>query len=146
MARRHQPDRRLHGSQPRLQTPLPALPRRADLRRPLPHRRRRRRPGGRARADRAGRAPHHVRRSGFLQRHRPRPAHRGAAGEREAPGITYDVTIKIEHLLRHADRFAAASRHRVRVRDVGGRVGGRRGAREAREGTHARRLRDARRA
>ena len=42
----------------------------------------------------------------------------------EAPGITYDVTVKIEHLLRHAADVAAASRHRVCVRDLGRRVGG----------------------
>ena len=65
---------------------------------------------------------------------------------REFPTVTYDVTIKVEHLLQHRDAAAAPARHRLRVRDQRGRVGRRRGAGEAREGAHARRLRRGRRA
>ena len=31
----------------------------------------------------------------------------------EFPGLTYDVTIKIEHILRHAEMLGAPARHRV---------------------------------
>ena len=49
-----------------------------------------------------GRAAHQLRRSGFSQRPDARAAHRRTARERNFPGVTYDVTIKIEHLLKHA--------------------------------------------
>ena len=59
----------------------------------------------------------------------------------EFPGVTYDVTIKVEHLLKHRATAAAAARHRLRVRDaavesVDDDVLG-----AAREGAHARRFR-----
>ena len=41
----------------------------------------------------------------------------------ECRGVTYDVTIKIEHLLKHVGPAAAAARHRLSVRDERGRVG-----------------------
>ena len=68
--RRRAPGRRLHGSEPRLQAPLPALPDCAGLRRALPRRPARRGAGRRPRAGRGRRPPHHVRRSRLLQRHR----------------------------------------------------------------------------
>ena len=40
----------------------------------------------------------------------------GRSLAREFPGVTYDVTIKVEHLLQHADAAAAAARHRLPVR------------------------------
>ena len=65
---------------------------------------------------------------------------------RRFPGVSYDVTIKVEHLRRHADRlpllrdtgcaFVTSAVESVR----------RRRARGAREGAHARRLRARRRA
>ena len=33
--------------------------------------------------------------------------------------LTYDVTIKIEHLLKHRDLLAVPARHRLPVRDLG---------------------------
>ena len=89
----------------------------------------------------AGAAAHHLRRSRFLQRH---PATREAivrALHARVPGVTYDVTIKVEHLLQHAALLPRAARHRLRLRDERGRVDRRRRARAAREGAHARRLR-----
>ena len=53
------------------------------------------------------------------------------------PAVTYDVTIKVEHLLRRARAAAGAGADRLRVRDQRGRSGGRRDSREAREGPHA---------
>ena len=55
-AGRRAADRRLHRGEPRLQAPVPALPDRAGLRRPVPHRAGRRRARGR-RARRSRRAP-----------------------------------------------------------------------------------------
>ena len=51
-----------------------------------------------------GRAPHHLRRSRFLQRSQAHNRARQAL-HREWPDLTYDVTIKVEHLLRQADRL-----------------------------------------
>ncbi len=42
---------------------------------------------------------------------------------REWPALTYDVTIKVEHLLAHRDLLPRAARHRLPVRDERGRVG-----------------------
>ncbi len=93
----------LHGSQPRLQAPVPALPRRARVRRSVP--------GGSAGSG-AGRYPRSKRRRA------PRhitfgdpdffngPTHAlpiVEAFHREFPDLTYDVTIKVEHLLNHRD-------------------------------------------
>ena len=49
------------------------------------------------------RAAHLVRRPGLLQRPDARAPDRRAVRGRSFPGVTYDVTIKIEHLLKHAD-------------------------------------------
>ncbi len=59
---------------------------------------------------------------------------------REWPQLTYDVTVKVEHLLQPSRSAARAEAHRLRVRHQRGGVAGRRGAREAGEGTHARRI------
>ena len=64
---------------------------------------------------------------------------------REFPGVTYDVTIKVEHLRQQAAALPAAPRHRLRVRDLRRRVVRRRGPGQAGEGAHARRLRRGRR-
>ena len=51
----------------------------------------------------AGARAHHVRRSRFLQRPGPRDARSWKRCTREWPALTYDVTIKVEHLLQHRD-------------------------------------------
>ena len=45
------------------------------------------------------------------------------------PAVSYDVTIKIEHLLQHRDLLPRLAAHRLRVRDQRGRIGGRSRAR-----------------
>ncbi len=60
---------------------------------------------------------------------------------REWPGLTYDVTIKIEHLLKHRDLLPLLQRDGLPVRDQRGGIAGRRGAGKAGEGPHARRFR-----
>ena len=50
---------------------------------------------------------------------------------REWPGLTYDVTIKIEHLLQHRDLLPVLQRTGCAVRDQRGGVARRRGAGEA---------------
>ena len=50
----------------------------------------------------AGAGAHHLRRSRFLQRPDARDADRDGAA-RAHPSVTYDVTIKVEHLLQHRD-------------------------------------------
>ena len=59
-----------------------------------------------------GRPAHHVRRSRLLQRHQARRGGSSSGLAREFPGVTYDVTIKVEHLLKHA-------RHLPLLRDTG---------------------------
>ena len=105
-ARRMTQTGRLHGSQPRLQTSVPAL-------------------SGGARvsavssawssvtwcskifgAGRGGRAACHLRRSGFLQRPHACDA-RSSKPARRISRVTYDATIKIEHLLKHRDLLPA---------------------------------------
>ena len=56
------------------------------------------------------------------------------------PELTYDVTIKVEHLLRHAALLPGAARHRLPVRHERGRGDRRRDARALRQAPHARRL------
>ena len=72
------------------------------------------------------------------------PAHALAIVEalhREFPRITYDVTIKIEHLLRSpAEDLAKLARYRLSVRHQRRRVGGRRRPRAPGQRPHARRL------
>ena len=53
-------------------------------------------------------------------------------------GLTYDVTIKIEHLLKHRDLLPALRRDGLPVRDQRGGIARRRGAGEAGQGPHAR--------
>ena len=71
------------------------------------------------------------------------PAHAMAIVEelhREFPAVTYDVTIKVEHLLKHSHELRVAARFRLPVRHHRGRIGGRRRARAARQGAHPRRF------
>ena len=56
----------------------------------------------------------------------------------EFPGVTYDVTIKIEHLLTHATMLPVLARHRLPVHHQRGRIDRRPGAAAACEGAHAR--------
>ncbi len=49
----------------------------------------------------------------------------------EHPGVTYDATIKIEHLLKHRDALTVLAAHGMRVRDQRRRIDRRCGAREA---------------
>ena len=60
---------------------------------------------------------------------------------RECPGVSYDVTIKVEHLRRHDDVLPMLKANRLRLRDHRRRVVRRRGAGAAAQGTHVRRLR-----
>ncbi len=68
-------------------------------------------------------------------RHRTRAASSPRMHER-FPDVTFDCTVKVEHVLRYADALARVRRGRLRVRGVGVRVGRRRGARTARQGPH----------
>ena len=104
--------RRLHRGQPRLQASLPPLPDRPGLRRPVLRRATGRRAGGH-RASGGGRSrAHHLRRPRFLQRSHPRHAHRRRSCTGGSRELTYDVIIKVEHLLQHA-------RHLPTLRDTG---------------------------
>ncbi len=94
---------RRHRRDARLQAPVPSLPDRAGLPRRVSRDPGRRRAGRRAGAGRGRRPAHLVWRSGFLQRPDARAPRRRAACARNVPGVTYDVTIKIEHLLKHAE-------------------------------------------
>ena len=60
------------------------------------------------------------------------------------PDVTYDVTIKIEHLLQHRDLLGRLRGHRLRVRHERRRVDRRPRARVLREGAHAAGFRRAR--
>ena len=96
-------DGRLHRGEPRLQAPVPPLPDRAGLRRAVPRScrptscsptsRRRSRP-----------APQHITFGDpdFFNGIRARRCGSSRCMSREFPGVTYDVTIKVEHLLKHA--------------------------------------------
>ena len=55
-----------------------------------------------------GRQAHHVWRSRLLQRPDARAAHRRGVARGNGPRVTYDVTIKVEHLLRHRDLLPRA--------------------------------------
>ena len=67
------------------------------------------------------------------------PPDRRGAVTREWPALTYDVTIKVEHLRAHDALLPRAARYRVRVRDHRRRVVRRCGAGAARQGPHPRR-------
>ena len=104
---------RFDGSQPRLQTSLPPLPDRAGLQRRFSHRAARR---GAARifASKWPRARSTSRLA--IPIFSTAPATLSPLVEalhREFPRLTYDVTIKIEHLLRNAEE------HLPRLRDTG---------------------------
>ena len=115
--------RRLHGSEPRVPASVPALSGRADLQRPVPRR-----------AAATSCWPTSPRRSP------PAPSTSRSAipdffnGPTHAmrivealhaahPAVTYDVTIKVEHLLQHRDLLPRLRGDRLRVRDERGRIG-----------------------
>ena len=144
--RRRRAARRLHRSQPRLPASVPALSGRADLQRTVPRRAAGRRARRRRRADRGGRASTSrsaIPISSTVRRTRMRIVDALHAAH---PAVSYDVTIKVEHLLRHRDLLPRLARHRLRVRDERRRIARRSRARAARQGAHARRLRRRRRA
>ena len=114
-ARRRAPRRRLHGSQPRLQASLPALPDRAGLQRRLSNCRSRSRAGRHPPAGGRRRAAHHLRRSRFFQRYGPRDSSSWKRCIANFPQLTYDVTIKVEHLLKHADLLPTLRDNRMPV-------------------------------
>ena len=145
-ARRRAPAGRLHRGQPRLPASVPPLPGRAGLPRPVPRRAARRRAGRRRGAGRAP-APRHITFGDpdFFNGSDARDADRRALHAAH-PDVTYDVTIKVEHLLQHRDLLPRAARHRLRVRDERRRIGRRSRARAARQGTHARAISSSRRA
>ena len=91
------------------------------------------RAGGHPPAGGRRRRAHHVRRSGFLQRPGPRDARLWRRSTAEWPALTYDVTIKVEHLLKHRELLPVLKRDRLRVRHQRGGIAGRRGAGEARQ-------------
>ena len=57
------------------------------------------------------------------------------------PDLTFDCTVKVEHILRHAGRLGRDGRVGLPLRRVGLRVRQRRDARAARQGPHGRRRR-----
>ncbi len=59
-----------------------------------------------------------------------------AAMHERFPDVTFDCTVKVEHVLRHADAVARVRRVGLRVRRLRVRVGRRRGARAPRQGAH----------
>ena len=59
----------------------------------------------------------------------------------EHPSVSYDVTIKVEHLLQHRQLLPRLAATGCAVRHQRGRIGRRPRARAARQGAHARRLR-----
>ena len=110
--RRPPPGRRVHGSEPRVPASVPPLPGGADLQRTIQSRAAGRRAGRHRGSGRRRRAAHHVRRSRFFQRPDSRRAHRRGASRSSIRLVTYDVTIKVEHLLQHVDLLP-------RLRDTG---------------------------
>ena len=111
-ARRRAPARRLHRGEPRLPASVPALSGGADLQRPVPRR------AARGRARRHRRAGRRRRRSTSRSAipisstaRRTRCAS-STALHAAHPDVTYDVTIKVEHLLQHRELLP-------RLRDTG---------------------------
>ena len=94
---------RLHRGEPRLQASVPALSDRAGLQRPVSRRAAR----GRARRHRGagGGRRRSTSRSAIPTSSTVRPTRCGSSSALHAahPGVTYDVTIKVEHLLKHRD-------------------------------------------
>ena len=75
---------------------------------------------------------------GLLQRADARAHASSTRFRREWPTVTYDVTIKVEHLLRHRDLLPMLAADRLPVRDERGGVGGRSRAGDSwRKGTPA---------
>ena len=66
--------------------------------------------------------------------------HRRGAARANGRALSYDVTIKVEHLLKHRDLLPVLKAHRLRVRHQRGGIARRRGAGKARQGPHARRF------
>ena len=124
----------------RLQASLPPLPRGAGVWRPVPHRAARRW-CWKISAARWPPAREHITFGDpdFFNG----PGHAIAIVEalhREWPELTYDVTIKVEHLLQHRDLLPVLKAHRLPVRHQRGGIARRCGAREAGQGPHARRI------
>ena len=137
---RRAPRGRLHGGLARLQAPVPALPGRARLRRPLPRRAARRRDGGRPRAGRRRGAAHHLRRPRLPQRAPARARRRARVRPRVARrDLRRDDQGRAPARARAA--AAGAARDGLRAGDERRRVGGRPRAGAPREGPHPRRRR-----
>ena len=101
---------------------------------------------GRPRAGRRRRAAHHLRRSGFLQRHPARATRSSSGWHASFPASATTSRSRSSTCCSTPTLLPLLARHRLRVRHERGRIDRRRRAREAREGAHARRLRARRRA
>ena len=102
-ARRHAARRRQHRRHARVQAPVPALPGRAGVSRPLRGHSARRRAGTTS-ARRSTPARSTSRLAIPISSTGPRTRAGWSSGwRRSIRGVTYDVTIKIEHLLAHAE-------------------------------------------
>ena len=133
-------DGRIHGGDARLQASVPALSDRADLRRAVPRRPRRRGDRGRAPAGRGRRVSRDVWRSRLLQRAASRDGDRRAArGGVSGCHLRRDDQDRAPAETSRA--AAAAARDGMSVRHQRGGSGGRWDSREAGEGAHARGLR-----
>ena len=133
-------DGRQHRRLARVQAPVSPLPDRSGVRRRVPRRAHRRRDAGRRRAGRAL-APS-TSRSAILTSSTDRLMHGGLSSgcRAEWPQVTYDVTIKIEHLLRASRICCRAGGDRMPLRHQRRRVGRRSRARATGERAHACRL------
>ena len=120
----------------RLRAPLPALPGPGRLRRAHPDQRRRRGARRRRAAGRHGGPARDLRRPRLLQRRAPRAAESCERSTTRFPDLTFDCTVKVEHILRHADVWSemAASGCLFVVSAFESRQ--RRDARAARQGPH----------
>ena len=114
-------DRRRDRRDARLQASLPALPDRAGLRRPVPRRAGGRRAGRHRAQVAAGRRAHHLRRSRISSTARRTRGGSSKRCTRGFPRVTYDATIKVEHLLAHRAAAAGAGADRLPVRHQRGR-------------------------
>ena len=114
--RRATSDGRVRRGQPRLRAPLPPLPGPGDLRRPHPHRRRRRRasPTSRSRSPPVRATSRSVIPTSSTAC-TTRCASRAPCTTR-FPDLTFDCTVKVEHILRHDEVWAELAAARLPVR------------------------------
>ncbi len=127
---------RLHRSEPRLQTSVPALSGGPGVSRAIPDRRSARW-CSRISGSRSTMGARHVTFGDPDFFNGPTHAARIVeALHAEFPEVTYDATIKIEHLLKHRDLLSLLRDTRMPVHHQRGRIGGRRGARQARKESH----------